>query len=90
MLEKIQKRDGRIVRFEQKKITDAILRALFEARIKDGKKAYELAYKLKCKGITIYRYGSKKEQVLYVGKPYVLAESEYSGGCPTRMCPMPG
>jgi ribonucleoside-diphosphate reductase alpha chain len=60
------------------------------AKINDVKKTYELAHKLKCKGITIYRYGSKKEQVLYVGKPYVLAESEYAGGCPTRMCPVPG
>lgn len=63
------------------------------AKISDVKKAYELAYKLKCKGITIYRYGSKEEQVLYFvsakkGK-LITAEAEYSGGCPTRHCPMP-
>jgi hypothetical protein len=43
-------------------------------------------------GITIYRYGSKKEQVLYVGSALgreesktlegTSAEPEYSGGCP--------
>ena len=63
------------------------------------KKAYELAWKLKCKGITVYRYGSKPEQVLYIGEierikrpkasPYVHAEAEYAGGCPTKTCPFP-
>lgn len=37
------------------------------ATIKDVEDAYKLAYKLKCKGITIFRYGSKREQVLYTG-----------------------
>jgi len=49
----------------------------------DVSKAYLLAHKLKCKGITIYRYGSKKEQVLYIGKEpeeVVSAKSEFAGG----------
>jgi len=39
-----------------------------KASIKDIKRIYWLAYKLKCKGIIVYRYGSKKEQVLYIGE----------------------
>lgn len=70
-----------------------------DATADDVRKAYDLAYKLKCKGITIYRYGSKHEQVLYIGEietktrpeasPFVTAEAEYAGGCPTWLCPSP-
>ncbi len=67
-----------------------------DASPEDVKKAYMLAYELKCKGITIYRYGSKPEQVLYIGGPeegktfekgFVSADSEFSGGCPAPVCP---
>jgi ribonucleoside-diphosphate reductase alpha chain len=37
-----------------------------KATVADVRKIFLLAYRLKCKGITIYRYNSKKEQVLYV------------------------
>ena len=57
--------------------------------VDEVEKIYMLAWKLKCKGITVYRYGSKPEQVLYLGtgKPLV-ATTDYAGGCPTGTCPL--
>lgn len=61
------------------------------ASVETVKKIYLLAYELKCKGITIYRYGSKKHQVLYLNtdttEGLVRADSEFSGGCLTNLCP---
>jgi ribonucleoside-diphosphate reductase alpha chain len=67
-----------------------------DATVEDVRKIYLLAHKLKCKGITIYRYGSKPDQVLSfsyrqeaelsrVGE-LVTAAAEYSGGCVAGMC----
>jgi ribonucleoside-diphosphate reductase alpha chain len=66
-----------------------------EATVEDVRKVYDLAWSLKCKGVTVFRYGSKPEQVLYIGeiktkeRTFVSAESEYAGGCPTKTCPFP-
>ena len=68
----------------------------FEATIETVKRVYLLAYKLKSKGITVYRYGRKKEQVLYVGpllskgvatENHVRADSEYRDRSSTDLCP---
>ncbi|MFB3888372.1 MAG: ribonucleotide reductase N-terminal alpha domain-containing protein [Candidatus Bathyarchaeia archaeon] len=66
-----------------------------EAKEEAVREIYELAWKLKCKGVTVFRYGSKPEQVLYIGEiktkegTFVSAQSEYAGGCPTQNCPFP-
>ena len=66
-----------------------------EATVEDVRKIYESAWKLKCKGVTVFRYGSKPEQVLYIGEiktdkgSFLSLEPEYSGGCPTKNCPFP-
>ena len=68
----------------------------YEATLEDVRRIFLLAYKLKCKGITIYRYGSKSEQVLTVGStqgsgsggPYTQAASEFTGECPKGVCPL--
>jgi ribonucleoside-diphosphate reductase alpha chain len=60
-----------------------------DSTMQDVRNIYLLAWKLKCKGITVYRYGSKPEQVLYLGtgKPIVIT-TDYAGGCPTGLCPL--
>ncbi len=67
-----------------------------DAAIDDVRRIYLMAHKLKCKGITIYRYGSRENQVLSFGRTslhdrrkaaeYVSASAEYSGGCATGTC----
>jgi ribonucleoside-diphosphate reductase alpha chain len=83
----------------QKYVDNAVSKTVnfpHDATVEDVERVFLLAYKLKCKGITIYRYGSKPEQTLYIGSvlgkergetlEYTSAELEYSGGCPVSYC----
>jgi ribonucleoside-diphosphate reductase alpha chain len=67
-----------------------------DSTVDDVRGIYLEAHRLKCKGITVYRYGSKPEQVLSfsyndkteprIADELVTAGPEYSGGCVAGTC----
>ncbi|MHB9111923.1 MAG: adenosylcobalamin-dependent ribonucleoside-diphosphate reductase [Thermoleophilia bacterium] len=67
-----------------------------DAGIDDVRKIFLLAWDLGCKGITVFRYGSRRQQVLYLegtgeadldgGGGHVRAGPEFAGGCPAVDC----
>ena len=80
----------------QKHVDNAVSKTInlpADSTIEHIRRSYLLAWKLKCKGITVYRYGSKPEQVLTIGSlekeredKHVVADSEYAGGCAGTTC----
>lgn len=67
-----------------------------DATVEDVREIYFAAHRLKCKGITIYRYGSKAGQVLSVSEEdrmqhdespdFISADTDYAGGCIGGVC----
>jgi len=67
-----------------------------DATVEDVRDIYVHAHRLKCKGITIYRYGSKAGQVLSLSDSseaqhdeipdFIAADTDFSGGCAGGVC----
>ena len=67
-----------------------------DATVEDVREVYLAAHRLKCKGITIYRYGSKPGQVLSVSEEeevrhdevhdFVSVDTDFAGGCIGGVC----
>lgn len=57
-----------------------------DASAADVAKVYRLAYQLGCKGVTVFRYGSRKEGLLELGLGESVHEREHFAKCDPAAC----
>ncbi|MFH1779033.1 MAG: LAGLIDADG family homing endonuclease [Candidatus Omnitrophota bacterium] len=60
----------------------------YEATPEDVREVYLLAYKMGCKGVTIYRDRSREEQVLYIARPKERSVEETNNNLEEKEKPM--
>jgi ribonucleoside-diphosphate reductase alpha chain len=73
----------------QKQIDNAVSKTVnlpHEATPEDIAYVYRLAHTLGCKGVTVFRYGSKAEQVLEIGLEESVYEREHFAKCDPGAC----
>lgn len=57
-----------------------------EASLEQVSHVYRMAHRLGCKGVTVFRYGSKRQQVLELGSGEAGHEREYFARCDPDAC----
>jgi ribonucleoside-diphosphate reductase alpha chain len=73
----------------QKHVDNAVSKTInlpLEASPADVAAAYRLAHRLGCKGVTVFRYGSKSESTFQLGLGEALEDREYFTKCDPGAC----